>query len=75
MEKIKAKVTTKKLAFWESLIDLEAEPARYLNENDTVTIISNVNVFGGIQGDKEYCKVSHSLYGVGYMRKEGLEVV
>lgn len=75
MEKIKAKVTTKKLAFWESLIDVEAEPARYLKENEVVTILGNVSVFGGIQGDKEYCKVSHNLYGVGYMRKEGLEVV
>lgn len=75
MERIKAKVVTKKLAFWESLVDLEAEPARYLPENDTVTIISNVNVFGGIHGDKEYCKVAHHLYGMGYMRKEGLEVV
>jgi hypothetical protein len=74
-EKTQAKVATKKLAFWESLIDLEAEPTRYLEKNEKVTILGSASVYGGIFADKEYYKVSHHIYGTGYMRKEGLEQI
>jgi hypothetical protein len=74
MEKTKAKVTTKKLAFWETLIDVAGEPTRYLQEGEKVTILGNATTFGGLFGDKEYYKVEHPTYGVGYMRTEGLEV-
>lgn len=75
MERIKAKVSTKNLAFWESLVDCGDEPTRYLKYGEVVTILGTVTAFGGIQGDKEYCKVEHPVYGLGYMRKEGLEAV
>lgn len=74
-EKTQAKVAAKKLAFWESLIDLEAEPTRYLEKNEKVTILGSASVYGGIFADKEYYKVSHNIYGMGYMRKEGLEQI
>lgn len=74
LEKRKAKVATKKLAFWESLIDLTVEPTRYLKEGETVFIVGTATTYGGIFGDKEYYKVDHPTYGVGYMRTEGLEV-
>lgn len=74
-EKTQAKVEAKKLAFWESLIDLEAEPTRYLEKNEKVTILGSASVYGGIFADKEYYKVSHHIYGMGYMRKEGLEAI
>lgn len=74
-ERTKAKVSTKQLAFWETLIDVQDEPARYLKYGECVTIIGNVITFGGLFGDKEYYKVDHPLYGLGYMRKEGLSEV
>lgn len=74
VERIKAKVATKKLAFWETLIDVTDEPAKYLKEGESVVILGNATTFGGVFGDKEYYKVEHPAYGVGYMRTEGLEV-
>lgn len=74
LEKRKAKVATNKLAFWESLIDLTVEPTRYLKEGEIVSIVGTATTYGGIFGDKEYYKVDHPMYGVGYMRTEGLEV-
>lgn len=73
-QKRKAKVITKKLAFWEPLIDLAVEPTRYLKEGEVVSIVGTATTYGGIFGDKEYYKVDHPAYGVGYMRTEGLEV-
>lgn len=75
IERTKAKVTANKLAFWETLIDLEGEPAKYLKNGEKVTIIGNVASYGGLFSDKEYCKIEHSLYGNGYVRKEGLEQI
>lgn len=70
----KAKVNVPKLAFWESLIDVCGEPTKYLKENDTVTIAGEAKTsYAGIFGDKEYYKVQHHVYGLGYVRKEGLE--
>lgn len=75
-ERRKAKVATKKLAFWETLIDFcGEEPTRYLKEGETVFLIGTAVVYGGLFGDKEYYKVDHPTYGVGYMRTEGLEEV
>lgn len=73
--KHKAKVTTKKLAFWESLFQMFDEPTRYLKENETVFIMGTAVVHDPKFGDKEYYKVDHPTYGLGYMRKEGLEVL
>lgn len=73
VEKIKAVVNSRRLAFWETLIDVQDEPARYLKYGETVVILGNVTTFGGLFGDKEYYKVEHPLYGLGYMRKEGLK--
>lgn len=67
------KVAARNLAFWESLCDID--PVRYLKRNDTVSVINESTVYGGEQGDREYYKVKHPLYGVGYMLKEGLEEV
>lgn len=77
MTRTKVKVITKRLAFWETLIDCgcDAEPLRYLNYGETVLVLGNSMIFGGVMGDKEYCKVEHPIYGVGYMRKEGLEEI
>ena len=74
MVKNKARVAAKKLAFWESLIDICDEPARYLKEGDTVTVFGDSVIYGGRYGDKEYFKANHHVYGMGYMLKEGLEV-
>lgn len=72
MAKTKAKVATKNLAFWESLIDVCGEPKRYLKRNETVFVTGTSVVYGGVQGDKEYYKVQHPIYGLGYVRREGL---
>lgn len=74
-ERRKAKVVTKKLAFWETLIELCDEPTRYLKEGETVNIIGTAVTYGGLFGDREYYKIDHPTYGVGYMRTEGLEAV
>lgn len=74
MIKNKARVAAKKLAFWESLIDICDEPARYLKEGETVTVLGDSVIYGGRFGDREYFKVNHHVYGMGYMLKEGLEV-
>lgn len=71
MTKRKLKVAAHKLAFWETLCDIE--PSHYLDFGDRVSVISTTSVYGGVQGDKEYYKINHPIYGVGYMLKEGLE--
>lgn len=73
---VKAKVTARKLAFWESLIDVEGEPKRYLEKGEQLYIVGNATTsYAGLFGDKEYFKVQHHVYGLGYVRKEGLEVM
>ena len=74
MIKNTARVAAKKLAFWESLIDICDEPARYLKEGETVTVLGDSVIYGGRFGDREYFKVNHHVYGMGYMLKEGLEL-
>ena len=70
----KAKVNVSKLAFWESLIDVESEPKLYLKRGEELSIVGTPQTFyGGIFGDKEYYKVQHHVYGLGYVRKEGLD--
>ena len=64
---------SKQLAFWETLIDIDDGPAKYLNAGDEVTIIEDHVYYGGLHGDKEYAKVQHSVEGTGYMLAEGLE--
>ena len=71
-ERTKAKVNVKNLAFWETLIDAESEAAKYLKFGEQVTVLGSAVTFGGLFGDKEYFKVDHPLYGVGYVRTEGL---
>lgn len=73
--KTKAKVVSNKLAFWETAIDLEGEPAKYLKRGETVMILGSAVTYGGLFADREYYKVQHTYYGNGYVRKEGLEVV
>ena len=67
-------VNSRKVAFWESLIDVNAEPTTYLKEGDKVKITANVTVYGGLFGDKEYYKVNHPAYGIGYVITSGLDV-
>lgn len=68
---------SKQLAFWETLIDIDADntPAQYLDTGDKVTIIADNVFYAGPHTDKEYCKVRHSMYGLGYMLKEGLVLI
>lgn len=68
------KVNTRKLAFWESLIDVDGEPTRYLEFGDKFTITANAIVYGGLFGDKEYYKVNHPTFGIGYVLVSGIEV-
>lgn len=71
----KAKVNVPKLAFWESLIDVEAEPKLYLKRGEEIYVVGTAQTsYGGIFGDKEYYKVQHHIHGLGYVRTEGLEV-
>lgn len=72
MANTKAKVATANLAFWESLIDVCDTPKHYLKRNEVVYVTGNTIVYGGVQGDKEYYKVQHPIYGLGYVRREGL---
>lgn len=72
-EQTKAKVNAKNLAFWETLIDIGiAEPSKYLKNGEKLIVIGTATVYGGIQGDKEYYKVIHSIYGSGYVRANGI---
>lgn len=75
IEKTKAKVNVRNLAFWETLIDADAdiEPAKYLKFGEQIVILGSAITFGGLFGDKEYFKVNHPYYGVGYVRTEGLK--
>jgi hypothetical protein len=76
IEKTKAKVNVRNLAFWETLIDADAdiEPAKYLKFGEQIVILGSAITFGGLFGDKEYFKVNHPYYGVGYVRTEGLKI-
>lgn len=67
----KATIKQKNLAFWESLCD--EEPKRYLNAGEQIEVTGSATLFGGIHGDKEYYKVKHHVYGLGYMLKKGFE--
>lgn len=62
---------SKQLAFWESLFD--TEPKAYLNSGDKVQLVTDQIYYGGDHGDKEYYKVNHNTFGVGYMLKEAFE--
>ena len=66
-------VASKELAFWESLFECDAEPTRYLKRGEQVEIVGTTTVYGGLHGDKEYYKVKHHIYGLGYMLKEGVD--
>lgn len=74
MARLKAKVKTDKLAFWESLIDLGDKPTRYINKGEIITITDDTEIYPTLFADKAYVKVAHNTYGMGYMRKDGLEV-
>ena len=67
----KVKVASKELSFWESLFECGEEPTRYLKRGEEVQIVGTKTVYGGIHGDKEYYKVKHPVFGIGYMLKEG----
>lgn len=67
----KVTIKARQLAFWETLMDVE--PIRYLNRGDCVEIVGSVTMYGGTFADKEYYKVRHQFYGVGYMLKAGLD--
>lgn len=66
---------SKQLAFWESIIDIDDGPAEYLDAGTKVKVLDLKVVYGGIHGDKEYCKVECSPHGAGYVLKEGLSLV
>ena len=74
MARLKAKVVTGKLAFWESLIDIGDKPTRYINQGEVITIADDTEIYPTLFADKAYVKVEHHTYGMGYMRKDGLEV-
>lgn len=65
-----SKDQTKQLAFWETLIDYY--PKAYMNPGEKVELVTDRVYYGGGYGDKEYYKVQHGTYGVGYMLKSGL---
>lgn len=67
----KVKIKSKNLAFWESLIECDGEPTRYLKQGEEVQIVGSKTFYGGLHGDKEYYKVHHPFYGMGYMLKDG----
>lgn len=71
MPSSKVTVASKELAFWESLFECDAEPTRYLKRGEQVEIVGTKTVYGGLHGDKEYYKVKHPYYGLGYMLKDG----
>jgi hypothetical protein len=69
----KVKLNTRELAFWESLYDCGEEPKRYLKRGDEIEVLASATLYGGPHGDKEYYKVKHHVYGLGYMLKEGVD--
>lgn len=64
---------TKQLAFWESIIDIDEGPAKYIPSGEKIMVLDDSVSYGGIHGDREYCKVMHPIHGMGYMLKEGLK--
>lgn len=74
MARLKAKVATGRLAFWESLIDIGDKPTRYFNQGEVITVVDDTEIYPTLFADKAYYKVEHPMYGRGYMRKDGLEV-
>lgn len=68
-----ATITARGLAFWETLIDVEGEPRYRLKAGEKVKILGSSSVYGGLFGDKEYYRIEHPLYGIGYIRTEGVE--
>lgn len=71
MSKTILEVTSKNLAFFETLCDIE--PKRYLKFGETVELLGTTTIYGGLHGDKEYLKVNSPYWGVGYMLAEGLK--
>jgi len=73
MAKVVKKVLSRDLAFWENLVDtIDDEPTRYLHKGDTLAIYTENPVYGGRFGDRAYYRVSHSVYGSGYVLREGV---
>ena len=74
MARLKAKVKADRLAFWESLIDIGDKPAQYINRGTDITITDDTEIYPTPFADKAYVKVDYGMYGMGYVRKDGLEV-
>ena len=73
MKTTQLKVNSKSLAFYEDVDKIfNEEVSRYLSEDEKVVFSGNIEVWGGAQGDKEYCRVYHPVYGKGYVLAEGL---
>lgn len=65
------KVASKKLALFETLMDIE--PMRYLDKGEKVSLIAAMPYYGGKHKDKQYYKVRTNLFEIGYVLAEGLE--
>lgn len=71
MAAIQKKVASKKLALFETLMDIE--PVRYLDKGEKVSLIAETPYYGGKHKDKQYAKVRTNLFEIGYVLLEGLE--
>lgn len=73
MKTTQLKVNSKSLAFYEDVDKIfDGKVSRYLSKGDKVTLSGSIEVWGVAQGDKEYCRIYHPIYGNGYVLSEGL---
>lgn len=72
-KQIKLEVASKKLAIFESLMDIE--PIRYLDKGEKVSLVTDKEYYGGKHKDKPYYKVRSNLFEIGYVLAEGLSEI
>ena len=51
----------------------EAYEGHMPGSGEKIMVLDDSVTYGGIHGDREYCKVMHPMHGMGYMLKEGLK--
>lgn len=60
-----------KLAFWDDISEEASDIAtKYLDEGETVTLITDKFYYRAPWADKPYYKVRHHVYGEGYVLAE-----
>lgn len=61
-------VKPRQIAFWPNLCETEA--TKYLNRDETVTLLEEKFYYRPVFADKPYYHVNHNIYGEGYVLAE-----